>query len=310
MDYDVAASLLLVAGFMVLILSIGLNLVTLGNIPTSVRELRYSPSFLLSRPFIELNIAAVCWVLISWALSNGGDIGLFLGTSEFGTFHTDSYQLWFYQLTLLFVSVTILSNATVSRQIDGVARGICVVFYSVAVFPVLYHWLWSVGGWASPYRSNYKDNLLRGCGVIDSAGCSLIHMAGGCAGLVVLWLTKMRNVETVKVQKSAAGLSERKTERKTDNNHIATTDNNIKSTESIPKTSIDRKISATTRTKSGHLFPLLASELPPPSITDDFKIRQMYTNTAGPLLLWIGFIGLNFATNLPGDNASHIGGKR
>lgn len=152
MEINIAASYFLVGGFIVLILCVGLYFLSIANVSLSVRELEFHPSFLLSRPIIELNLCVLSWFLMGWALANGGDIGLFLGTSEFVTMGIDSYSLWFYQLTLLLVSIVIFSNATLPRMINGFSRFFCVLFFSLAVFPILYHWVYSVWGWASPYR--------------------------------------------------------------------------------------------------------------------------------------------------------------
>lgn len=152
MDVNIAASYFLVGGFTVLILCAGLYLVSVANVSLSVRELVFHPTFLLSRPVFELNLCVLSWFLMGWALANGGDIGLFLGTSEFVTIGIDSYALWFYQLTLLLVSCVIFSNATLSRIINGHSRFVSVLLFSLVIFPVLYHWVYSVWGWASPYR--------------------------------------------------------------------------------------------------------------------------------------------------------------
>lgn len=37
-----------------------------------------------------------------------------------------------------------------------------------------------------------------GCGVVDSAGSSIIHMSSGCAGLVLLWLTNPKQIQKKK----------------------------------------------------------------------------------------------------------------
>lgn len=40
--------------------------------------------------------------------------------------------------------------------------------------------VWSASGWASAFRA---DGLLFGTGVIDFAGCGVVHMVGGLAAL-------------------------------------------------------------------------------------------------------------------------------
>lgn len=310
---DYVSSLLVVAGFAVTILSIGLFLLSVANVDISVRELYYNTGFLLSRPYIELNICFTTWLLMGYALANGGDIGLFLGTSEYVTIGTTSYEIWFYQATLLFVSATIFSNATLPRLMNGYARSFCVIFYSLVVFPVLYHWLWSIGGWASSYRSYYKDNLLMGCGAIDSAGSSIIHMAGGCATMVLLWLVNPRvprrcivptaipvQSDCKKSKTQGKDCDELEKERDLDKS-VRSKSKEIKGNQL--QQSYFRKGEA----EEDEISPLLVESR---SLASSFETKQLYSNLCAPVLLWVGFIALNAVTNLPAENSGQVGGKR
>lgn len=49
------------------------------------------------------------------------------------------------------------------------------------------HWAWSAEGWASPWLED-EDDLLFGCGVIDFAGSGVVHMTGGMAALVGIFI--------------------------------------------------------------------------------------------------------------------------
>ena len=295
MEVDFVSSLLMGGGLLVLLLCVGLLLLSVAYVPLSLRELKMSTSFLLSRPVIDLNICTTTWVLIGWGLANGGDIGLFLGVSEYSTIGTASYELWFYQFTLLYTSVVIYSNASLPRQINGYARCSCLLFYAVAVFPVLYHWLWSIGGWASPYRSFYKEDLLSGCGVLDSAGSSIIHMSSGCASLVLMWLVRprvtqlymMEDAQTIKDEAEKACRADAAAEISTGQNEG---DEIVARRKSNDCNSPPKKIEKPT--------------------IDEFRARQVYSNVASPVLMWLGFIGLNAITNLPGSKWSDIAGKR
>lgn len=46
------------------------------------------------------------------------------------------------------------------------------------------HWVWGEGGWANPSSTE----LLFGCGVIDFAGSGVVHMTGGIAALVGIFI--------------------------------------------------------------------------------------------------------------------------
>ena len=313
MQIDYVSMLLVAAGFAVTILSVGLNLISVANVDLSVRELSNNSGFLLSRPYIELNICLTTWLLLGYALANGGDIGLFLGTSEYATIGTTSYEVWFYQATLLFVSATIFSNSSLPRQINGYARSFCIIFYSIVVFPILYHWLWSIGGWASSYRSSFKDNLLMGCGVIDSAGSSIIHMAGGCASLVLLWLVDPRIQRSYQAQTAIAVKSDVKKGRKQGTaidelNKEKEKDRSVQSrSKGIKGAQIQQSLFLKERAEEGQAsYQLVESQ----TIASNFEMKQLFSNLSAPVLLWLGFIALNAVTNLPGEDAGRLGGKR
>ena len=235
---------------MVVILTTGLFVVSLANVVFSERNVLkvIVPRTLLFRPLLEMIMAAISWVLMGWAMANGGDTDLTIGQQQFATVGNSNYALWFYQLTLLFVSVTIVSSSTLSKRVNTPARLGILLFYALAVYPQLFHWVWTTWGWASAYRSTFRDDLMSDCGVIDTAGASVIHMAGGTAGLVILWLLYDREEEHV--------------------------------------------------------------------IQDIRGKRQAYdscntlANVCGPLLVWIGSIGLNVATNLPAIDVSYVAGRR
>ena len=303
MDLDLVSSILIGGGYMVLILSVGFLLLAVANVPLSLRELKASSSFLLSRPFIDLNISLTTWVLMGWALANGGDIGLFLGTSEYATIGVASYELWFFQAMLLYLSVVIFSNATLSRQINGYARSASVMYYSLVVFPILYHFLWSVGGWASPYRSSYKEDLLVGCGVIDSAGASIIHMSSGCVGLILLWLVRPREHHPLQSESGVKKIV-KNSEKKASDEEIPVRTESKKPSVQIGE---EDRLSLLEKEKKDHLSHENSLEDIPIA---DFKTRQLYANISAPVLIWLGFLGLNVITNLPGNNISIIAGKR
>ena len=318
MDVDFVSSLLVVGGFLVLLLCIGLLLLSIAYTPLSVQELSTNSSSLLLRPFIDLNTCLISWLLIGWALANGGDIGLFLGTTEYATTNAKSYELWFYQFTLLYMSVTIFSNSAISRQISGNARFICILSYSSFVYPILYHWLWSAGGWAAPYRSSYKDELLIGCGVLDSAGSSLIHISSGVATLIMMWLVNPRDTNPLPSHK-ARDLHKMKNEVRNraldvdsyevdallgtacDDDRFDLTGHDIgrllkQEKEREGEVEMKKEIEKEKALKDNKI--------------DNYKTRKMFAYITAPPLIWLGFIGLNVVTNLPGNDASYIGGKR
>lgn len=55
------------------------------------------------------------------------------------------------------------------------------VLISAWVYPVVVHWVWSPLGWLSAFNTT---NPLLGVGMIDFAGCGVVHMVGAMAGLM------------------------------------------------------------------------------------------------------------------------------
>lgn len=312
MDIDFVSSLLVVGGFVVLILCIGLLLLSVANTPLSLRELNTKSRSLLARPFIDLNACLISWLLIGWAVANGGSIGLFLGTTEYATTNTKSYELWFYQFTLLYMSETIFSNAAIARQISGNARFACVMVYSSFVYPTLYHWLWSAGGWASPYRSAYKDDLLMGCGVLDSAGSSLIHVSSGIATLILMWFVNPKATDLLPSDKAHQMLKKNNSvrNRKSDVANIEG-DALLGTACDDSRGEIHQKGIENSPVKGEGQGQGKEQEQALKDVeVDNFKTRKMYAHITAPPLIWLGFIGLNVVTNLPGNDTSQIAGKR
>ena len=279
MDSALTASWLLCGAFMVVFSAVGLSVISLANAPLSYEKLKLLPGMVLQRPLVDLNVAVTTWVLMGWAMANGGDTGLFVGVHEFATVGMVDYNVWFYQLSLLFVSLSIVSASTLPLVINSHARLAVSLFYALAVFPVLFHWVWSAWGWASPYRSVYQDDLLLGCGVVDTAGASVIHMSAGCTGLVLSWLLKRRPYDAMTLT-AVGGAGDKYA--KADNNDNA----------AGGKEDGDDKLPS------------------PPHRRHAGPGRVTFSATFAPLCLWVGYIGMNVATNLPASNASYVGLRR
>ncbi len=64
------------------------------------------------------------------------------------------------------------------------------MFNVAGVYPVVNHWVWSDSGWAS--MSLPKESLLFHTGVLDLAGCSVVHIVGGTAALVAIFMLGSR----------------------------------------------------------------------------------------------------------------------
>lgn len=152
----------------------------------------YPVTWCLSK-LIDLCVSAITWGLVSWGLANGkGDASLLVGTTQFSLLDLRSssggYALCFYTFTLVTASLGVFSECVSdfsTRYVKLVYRIMSLAFCLI-VYPFIFHWAWSDRGWASPFRSSSKASLLAGCGVMDTAGSSVIHLSAGVAASVVL----------------------------------------------------------------------------------------------------------------------------
>ena len=152
-----------------------------------------------------------------------------------------------------------------------------------------------------------------GCGAIDSAGSSIIHMAGGCASMVLLWLVNPRvqrrymvptaipvQPDCKKSKKQRKDSDELEKERDTDKS----VQSKSKETKGIQ---LQQSLFSKGEAEEDEISPLLVQSK---NYASSFETKQMYSNLCAPVLLWVGFIALNAVTNLPVVDSGQIGGKR
>lgn len=139
----------------------------------------------ITHQFLSFAIALFSWWIFGWGIANGKDNNAFSGNSNFADVSSESYCLFFYEFSLLSISLAVLYKNIYRSYTPLFSMAICFV-YSSFCFPIVTHWMWSNGGWASPYRSTVKEYLLSGCGAIDSAGASVIHLTAGVSFLLFL----------------------------------------------------------------------------------------------------------------------------
>jgi ammonium transporter, Amt family len=102
----------------------------------------------------------------------------FIGTANFFLMGVEDYAFWMFQYAFSAASATIVAGTLAERC--QMAAYLC---YSLMlagfVYPVVAHCLWSPAGFLSPNNAN----PLFGSGVVDFAGCGVVHMTGGCTAL-------------------------------------------------------------------------------------------------------------------------------
>lgn len=106
----------------------------------------------------------------------------FIGSGNFALKDIDGNRhSWFFQYAFAATGATIVSGAVAGR-VQLVGYFIIAAWMTSFVYPVVSHWIWATGGFASAF--NDRDDTLfapEGCGVIDYAGSGVVHMTGGLA---------------------------------------------------------------------------------------------------------------------------------
>ena len=84
--------------------------------------------------------------------------------------NSKEYATWFFQWAFAATASTIVSGA-VAERVNFQLYMILTVFLTGFIYPVVVHWQWG-GGWSGAW------------GVLDFAGCGVVHMCGGVAALI------------------------------------------------------------------------------------------------------------------------------
>eukprot|EP00899_Mesostigma_viride_P010849 jgi/Mesvir1/19766/Mv13066-RA.1 len=145
---------------------------------------------------LDATFGALGWYVFGYAFAYGDDMrhdedgnwindgNGFIGSRYFGLrgLPMERFYLFFWQFTFAATASTIVSGSIIERT--QIKAYICYSsFLTAFLYPVVAHWVWSGSGWLSCFKTT-TGGLLIDSGMIDYAGCGVVHMVGGISGIV------------------------------------------------------------------------------------------------------------------------------
>ena len=180
---DTDAFYLLYAASLVFMMQAGFAMLCAGTVRAK------NAKNIMLKNLLDACVGAVGFWAIGYGVAYGAEDGgnWFCGNSLFflgGNFEDiDSYHGWFFQFAFAATAATIVSGSVAERCQMGAYACYSAVL-TTWVYPVVAHWIWSTEGWLSAFT----DDPLLGVGVVDFAGCGVVHMVGGAAALAGAWI--------------------------------------------------------------------------------------------------------------------------
>merc|ERR1711939_102357 len=133
--------------------------------------------------------SALSWWAVGFLLSGGNvTTSSFLGQSDGATTNAFLKDVdktggnligWFFGFAFAATAATIVSGAVAERVHFRAYLAYSVVVTSV-IYPIVAYWGWASTGWLKAAGNDKDPNN----GYVDFAGSGIVHMVGGCAGLV------------------------------------------------------------------------------------------------------------------------------
>ncbi|GBG34720.1 Ammonium transporter 1 member 1 [Hondaea fermentalgiana] len=181
---------MLITGFLVFWMHAGFTMLEAG----SVRH--RNAVNILYKNLATISLGSFWFYLLGYGFAYGGDN---YQTATFDFIGNGNYALsadsiggmagFFFQAMFAATAATIVSGAVAGR-VALPAYFLIASWLTAFVYPVVVHWIWATGGWASAFQApddGYTPLFVDdgGCGVIDYAGSGVVHLTGGVAAFVV-----------------------------------------------------------------------------------------------------------------------------
>lgn len=164
----------LVSGYLVFLMQAGFAMLTAGSVRSK------NTKNVLLKNVLDACVGSLAYFLFGWAFAYGpgGSARSFIGSGNYALANYDGeafddYHSFFFQWAFAATAATIVSGSVAERT-SFYAYLAYAFFLTSFVYPVVSHWVWDTSGWL---------NGIFDRGVIDFAGCTVVHMVGGLAGL-------------------------------------------------------------------------------------------------------------------------------
>lgn len=180
-DVRLAADTMFVlfSGYLVFLMQAGFAMLTAGSVRTK------NTKNVLLKNVLDACVGAMAYWVFGFALAYGNDGNRFIGWGNFALSKKNidgvEFTSFFFEWAFAATAATIVSGSVAERT-SFYAYMAYAFFLSSFVYPVVSHWIWYENedeNWSGFLLSLYgKDG-----GVVDFAGCTVVHMVGGFAGL-------------------------------------------------------------------------------------------------------------------------------
>ena len=138
---------------------------------------------ILLKNILDACAGAIAFYIFGFAFAygTGGKDNAFIGSGNFALAYTTDWVSWIFQWAFAATAATIVAGSVAERT-QFVAYLVYSVCLTAFIYPVVVHWVWSAEGWLSAFNTLNEEPLF-GIGMVDFAGCGVVHMVGGLAGL-------------------------------------------------------------------------------------------------------------------------------
>ena len=134
---------------------------------------------ILMKNILDSAIGSLVYWIFGYALAFGEESNFFCGYSNFLLIDLtpDMYSNYFFHFVFAATATTIVSGAMAERTQFSAYFAYSFVITGI-VYPIVSHWAWADNGWLK------VDCWWEGIEFVDFAGCGVVHMVGGMAGLM------------------------------------------------------------------------------------------------------------------------------